>query len=69
MSEENEAERLARAWIDGWNAGKPDQIPLAAEFVHSSPFGTVAGRDKYLEWVKPRPENSWNSAIIVIATC
>ena len=49
MSEENEAERLARPWIDGWNAGKPAEIPLAAEFVHSSPFGTVAGRDKYLE--------------------
>lgn len=48
-----EAERLARSWIDGWNAGKPDDIQLAAGFTHSSPFGTVSGREKYLAWVKP----------------
>ena len=44
---------LARAWIDGWNAGTPDDIPLADDFTHSSPYGTVSGRQKYLEWVKP----------------
>lgn len=53
MSTSNEAERLARAWIEGWIRSTPDQIPLADEFVHSSPFGVVAGREKYLEWVKP----------------
>ena len=53
MSTKNTAEQLARVWIDRWNKGKPDQIPLAPEFTHSSPFGVVSGRDKYLEWVKP----------------
>ncbi len=53
MSKQNESVRLARAWIDGWNAGKPEEIPLAREFTHSSPFGTVKGREKYLDWVKP----------------
>ena len=48
MPEQNEAERLARAWIEGWIAGKPDEIPLAREFTHSSPFGVVKGREKYL---------------------
>ena len=49
----NQAEQLARAWIDGWNAGKPDDLPLAADFTHSSPFGVMHGRDNYLQWVKP----------------
>ncbi len=53
MPKQNDAERLARAWIEGWIEGKPDDIPLAPEFTHSSPFGIVKGREKYLEWVKP----------------
>ncbi len=47
------AEQLARAWIDGWNAGKPEDIPLASNFTHSSPFGIIQGREKYLATVKP----------------
>ena len=28
MPSKNEAEKLARVWIEGWIAGKPDDIPL-----------------------------------------
>ncbi|TQV85977.1 nuclear transport factor 2 family protein [Aliikangiella coralliicola] len=60
-----ESEKLARAWIDGWNAGKPDDIPLATDFVHSSPFGTVSGREKYLDWVRPLAEKNVTSLKII----
>ena len=50
---QKESEQLARAWIDGWNAGKPQDIPLAESFVHTSPFGVMQGREKYLETVIP----------------
>lgn len=53
MSDENSAETLARMWIDRWNEGAPDLIPLAENFKHTSPFGCVEGRQKYLDWVKP----------------
>ena len=65
MAIENDAERLARAWIDGWNAGKPDEIPLARDFTHSSPFGVVKGREKYLAWVKPMAAKNVTSLEIV----
>lgn len=65
MAVQNESEQLARAWIEGWIAGKPDEIPLAPEFTHSSPFGTVKGREKYLEWVKPLSAKNVNSLKIV----
>ena len=65
MTSKNEAERLARTWIEGWNAGKPDEIPLAHEFIHSSPFGVVKGREKYLEWVKPLAAKNVTSLKIV----
>jgi len=65
MPEQNKAERLARAWIEGWIAGKPDEIPLAREFTHSSPFGVVKGREKYLAWVKPLSAKNVTSLKIV----
>jgi len=60
-----DAERLARAWIQGWIDGKPDDIPLAENFTHSSPFGTVSGRQKYLDWVKPLAEKNVQELSIV----
>jgi hypothetical protein len=62
---QNESERLARAWIDGWNAGKPEDIPLASDFVHASPFGVIKGRDKYLAQVKPMAAKNVTSLEIV----
>ncbi len=53
MPTRNESEQLARAWIDGWNTGKPDEIPLAKDFIHTSPLGVIKGRDKYLAKIKP----------------
>ncbi len=47
------ATKLARIWIEKWNEGNPDSIPLHDDFTHSSPFGVVSGREKYLAWVKP----------------
>jgi len=62
---QNESELLALAWINGWNEGKPDDIPLASEFTHASPFGTVAGREKYLAWVKPLAAQNVTSLKII----
>ena len=53
MADKDNAETLARVWIDYWNKGTPDDIPLAENFKHTSPFGCVQGRKKYLDWVKP----------------
>ncbi len=60
-----DAERLARRWIEGWNAGTPEAIPLADGFVHTSPFGTIEGRDNYLATVKPMAATNVASLKIV----
>ena len=52
------SEELAIAWIEGWIEGRPDDIPLAPDFVHHSPFGTIEGREVYLEKVKPMAANN-----------
>ncbi len=53
MASSNESEQLALEWINGWIAGKPDDIPLSSDFRHTSPFGTIQGRDDYLDTVRP----------------
>lgn len=65
MEARGRAERLAHAWIEGWNEGRPDEIPLAPDFTHSSPFGTVEGRERYLEWVKPLAAENVTSLRVV----
>lgn len=53
MNDVKSAEALAKEWIQRWSEGAPDLIPLAEDFTHTSPFGRVQGRQKYLDWVKP----------------
>lgn len=53
MHSSTDAKALARQWIECWNNGKPDALPLSNDFTHTSPFGRVSGRETYLEWVKP----------------
>jgi hypothetical protein len=67
MANEKDSAGLARDWIQGWIDGKPDEIPLAADFVHTSPYGTVEGRERYLAWVKPMAaENVANLEIVKV---
>lgn len=68
MPAQGEAEKLARAWIEGWNAGTPDDIPLSRDFTHSSPFGVVRGREKYLSWVKPLAAKNVTASLKIVKT-
>ena len=53
MSQESRAVTLAKTWLELWNKGEPERLPLTEDFVHSSPFGKIQGRQNYLEWVIP----------------
>jgi hypothetical protein len=53
MNDPDSAETLAKVWIERWNEGTPELIPLAEKFKHTSPFGLIEGRRTYLDWVKP----------------
>ena len=53
MRDQDKARHLAHLWIDAWNRGEPESIPLAETFVHTSPFGRIEGRANYLEKTKP----------------
>ncbi len=38
-------------WFDAWEGGDFHTIPVADDFVHTSPFGTIEGKTTYLALV------------------
>ena len=54
------AEELARGWIEAWVRMDIEWLRshLAEDFVHTSPFGRLAGRDHYLQTVEPMARKS-----------
>ena len=46
------AELLVRLWFDCWEHGNFEALPIAPEFKHTSPYGTIENRNSYLEIVR-----------------
>ncbi len=46
------AELLVRKWFEYWDKGDFGQLPIADDFIHTSPYGTIEGKSTYLEIVK-----------------
>jgi SnoaL-like domain len=55
-----DAAELATGWIEAWNRMDIGWLRahLAPEFVHTSPFGKLRGRDAYLAAVEPMARKS-----------
>jgi hypothetical protein len=47
--------KLVDTWFDAFREKDISKLKLAEDFVHSSPFGEIKGRDTYLDLVR---ENS-----------
>lgn len=67
MTESERSGELARLWIESWNTMDMDWLrrQLAPDFVHTSPFGRLAGRDHYLATVEPMARKSVTDLRIV----
>lgn len=60
MTTSERAAELATGWIQAWIRMDMDWLRerLAPDFVHTSPFGRLEGRDAYLETVEPMARKS-----------
>ena len=38
-------------WISCWQTGTVEELPISEDFSHTSPFGTIAPKDKYMDIV------------------
>jgi len=60
MGAKMQSTELASGWIEAWIRMDLDWLRqhLAPDFVHTSPFGRLEGRDRYLETVEPLARKS-----------
>jgi hypothetical protein len=49
---------LARTWLRAWDTGDLSLLRLTPDFVHTSPFGRIEGREEYLRIVEPMSRKS-----------
>ena len=47
-----ETKELVSTWFKLWEQGDFENLPLANGFEHSSPFGTISGKEQYLDLVR-----------------
>lgn len=47
-----ETEKLARLWFRKWETGEFLELPITDNFTHTSPYGTIEGKQAYLDLVQ-----------------
>ena len=47
-----QSEELVKKWFQYWERGNFEDLPIADEFSHTSPYGTISGKETYLDIVK-----------------
>ena len=52
-----QSEALVRQWFQYWENGDFEDLPIADDFNHTSPYGTIRGKEAYLEIVKLNRDN------------
>lgn len=46
------AKELVQKWFSSWEAGNFHDLPVTDSFQHTSPFGTIDGKQAYLQLVE-----------------
>lgn len=57
---------LAHEWFSKWDAGDFERLPLATDFQHTSPYGTISGKNTYLDLVRANTRKFLGNQITII---
>ncbi|MEX0316126.1 MAG: nuclear transport factor 2 family protein [Allomuricauda sp.] len=47
-----DSEKLVQQWFDQWEKGDFLNLPVSNDFKHTSPFGTINGKEAYINLVQ-----------------
>ncbi|MDN3667822.1 nuclear transport factor 2 family protein [Echinicola jeungdonensis] len=47
-----DAKKVISTWFDLWKSGDFLKLPLSENFIHTSPYGTIKGKTRYLQLVE-----------------
>lgn len=50
------SKQLVKEWFDKWESGNFLNLPIAENFRHTSPYGTIEGRQNYINLVEVNKE-------------
>ncbi|MCB0739870.1 MAG: nuclear transport factor 2 family protein [Chitinophagaceae bacterium] len=48
--------KIVQQWFQNWEDGNFYALPIAANFIHTSPFGDIVGKKTYFEMVEANKE-------------
>ena len=58
--------KLVDNWFDAFREKDISKLELAEDFVHTSPFGVIKGRQTYLDMVKENPEAFFSPVLQIL---
>ena len=58
--------KVVDAWFDAFRSRDISKLELAEDFVHTSPFGEIKGREVYLDLVRENAEAFFNPIIKIL---
>lgn len=56
---------VVNKWFECWRGGKLDTLPIAEDFTHTSPFGIIKGKNRYMEIVFKNKKDFLNNQLTV----
>ena len=52
-------------WFECWESGKVEELPIAEDFRHTSPFGTIRPKSKYMDIVNKNKKDFLSNTLKV----
>ncbi|NMH60335.1 nuclear transport factor 2 family protein [Alteromonas ponticola] len=64
--DKNDVHPVINKWLTCWETGDIDALPIVDSFCHTSPFGTIKGKQRYLEIVAKNKSDFLGNTLTVI---
>ena len=56
---------IVKKWFDCWESGNLDELPIVEDFSHTSPFGTIHTKNRYMEIVNKNKKDFLGNTLTV----
>ena len=57
---------IVKKWFDCWNTGNIEDLPVSEDFSHTSPFGTIESKSKYMDIVLKNKKDFLGNTLTVL---
>ena len=56
---------IIKDWFDKWQSGDYLHLPITEDFTHTSPFGTIRGKQAYLDLVRSNEDKFLGQTFVI----